>query len=86
MQRLLILGLVLCLIVAVVPLGAQTTAGSIVGTVTDPSGAIIAGAAITITNMGTNIAVKTTTDSSGEYVRDAARSRQVFGSCGGYGI
>jgi hypothetical protein len=68
MQRSLLLGLVLCLIVAVVPLGAQTTAGSIVGTVTDPSGAIIAGAAITITNMGTNIAVKTTTDASGEYV------------------
>jgi hypothetical protein len=56
--------LVLCL----APLGAQTTAGSIVGTVTDPSGAIVAGAAITITNMGTNIAVKTTSDSSGEYV------------------
>ncbi len=50
------------------PLGAQTTAGSIVGTVTDPSGAIVAGATVTITNMGTNIAVKTTSDSSGEYV------------------
>jgi hypothetical protein len=50
------------------PIGAQTTAGSIVGTVTDPSGAVIAGAGITITNMGTNIAVKTTTDASGEYV------------------
>src|SRR6202050_4892345 len=56
--------LVLCL----APLGAQTTAGSILGTVTDPSGAIVAGATVTITNMGTNIAVKTTSDSSGEYV------------------
>jgi hypothetical protein len=56
--------LVLCL----APLGAQTTAGSIVGTVTDPSGAIVAGATVTITNMGTNIAVKTTSDSAGDYV------------------
>src|SRR5579862_4816271 len=37
-------------------------------TVTDPSGAVIAGANITITNMGTNIAVKTTTDTAGEFV------------------
>ena len=68
MQRLLVLGLGLCLIASLAPLGAQTTAGTIVGTVTDPSGAIIAGASITITNMGTNIAVKATTDASGEYV------------------
>jgi len=60
--------LVLCLIASLSPLGAQTTAGSIVGTVTDPTGAIIARAAVTITNMGTNIAVKTTTDAAGEYV------------------
>src|SRR5271170_4436580 len=62
------LGLVVMLAVCLVPLGAQTTAGSIVGTVTDPSGAIVAGATVTITNIGTNIAVKTTSDSSGEYV------------------
>src|SRR5579862_6125161 len=68
MQRLFILGLVLCLIASFSPLSAQTTAGSIVGTVTDPSGAVIAGANITITNMGTNIAVKTTTDTAGEFV------------------
>src|SRR5262249_39138067 len=40
----------------------------IVGSVTDPSGGVIAGAAITVTNMDTNIAVKATTDSSGNYV------------------
>jgi hypothetical protein len=68
MQRLLVFGLVTCLIASLAPLGAQTTAGSIVGTVTDPSGAIIGGATVTITNMGTNIAVKTTTDTAGEYV------------------
>jgi len=68
MHRLCTLRLALSLIAVVLPLGAQTTAGSIVGTVTDPSGAVIAGAAITVTNIGTNIAVKTTTDSAGEYV------------------
>src|SRR5579872_244430 len=49
-------------------LNAQTTTGSIVGTVTDPSGAVIGGAAITITNIGTNISVKTTSDSAGNFV------------------
>ena len=68
MHRLRKLGLVMCLFSAVVPLSAQTTAGSIVGTVTDPSGAVISGASITITNMGTTIAVKATTDTAGDYV------------------
>jgi len=68
MYRQYVVGLALTLILAVAPLSAQTTAGSIVGTVTDPSGAIIAGATVTITNLGSNIAVKTTSDSSGEYV------------------
>ena len=47
---------------------AQTNVGSIVGTVTDSSGAVVPNAAVTLTNMGTNIAVKTTTNGSGEYV------------------
>jgi hypothetical protein len=68
MQKLHIFTLAFCLNASLSPLGAQTTAGSIVGTVTDPSGAVVAGATITITNMGTNIAVKTTTDAAGDYV------------------
>src|SRR5260370_37995328 len=35
---------------------------------TDASGGVIAGASITITNMDTGIAVKTTTDNTGTYV------------------
>ena len=68
MQKLHFLAVVLCLVASLVPLGAQTTAGAIVGTVTDPSGAVIGGAAITVTNMDTNISVKTTTDQAGNYV------------------
>jgi hypothetical protein len=60
--------ILLCLAIFLAPVYAQTTSGAIVGTVTDPSGAIIGGATVTITNMGTNISVKTTSDASGEYV------------------
>jgi hypothetical protein len=68
MRKVDVFGLLLCLIVVLVPLTAQTTTGSIVGTVTDPSGAIIAGATVTVTNQGTNIALKATTDPAGNYV------------------
>src|SRR5712692_2320342 len=68
MRRFHVFGLLLCLIISWVRLGAQTTTGSIVGTVTDPSGAVIGGATVTITNVDTGIAVKTSTDSTGNYV------------------
>jgi len=45
---------------------AQTNRGGIAGTVTDPSGAIIPGAAVAITNLGTNQTQKTATSGSGE--------------------
>jgi len=68
MQRLHVAGILLCLIASLAPLGAQTTSGAVVGTVTDPSGAVIGGASITVTNVDTSISVKATTDASGEYV------------------
>ena len=47
---------------------AQTTStGSIVGTVTDQSGAVVSGAKVTITNLGTNQTAIFTTTSSGLY-------------------
>ncbi len=48
---------------------AQTSisTGGIVGTVTDPSGAVIGGAKVSITNVGTNQAMTVTTTSSGLY-------------------
>ncbi len=68
MQRLFVAAVVLCLTISLAPISAQTTAGAIVGTVSDPSGAIIAGATITVTNMDTNISVRATTDQTGNYV------------------
>jgi hypothetical protein len=46
---------------------AQSTHGSIVGTVTDESGAVVPGAAITVTNAGTNTARTVVTNEAGYY-------------------
>ncbi len=47
---------------------AQETTGSITGTVTDPAGAVVPGAAVTITNQGTQVVTETQTGSAGAYV------------------
>jgi hypothetical protein len=46
---------------------AQVQYGQITGTVTDPSGAAIANAKVTVTNPATNLSISTTTNSSGNY-------------------
>jgi hypothetical protein len=46
---------------------AQTTTASVRGTVTDASGAVVAGANVTVTNVGTGVATNTVTNSSGLY-------------------
>jgi carboxypeptidase family protein len=48
-------------------LRAQETA-DVVGTVTDASGAVVPGATVTLTNIGTNISQTAPTNSSGDYV------------------
>ena len=67
-MRMSVLRLVVFVLCSMAPVFAQTTTGSIVGTVTDPSGAVVSNAAVTVTNMDTNISTRTTTDSSGNYV------------------
>jgi len=52
---------------ALYPTYAQSTSGTIMGTVTDTSGAIIPGATVTIHNAVSGLARTTTTDSSGHY-------------------
>ena len=49
------------------PLGAQVDTGSILGTVSDTSGASVHGATVTLTNEGTNASLATTTGSDGTY-------------------
>lgn len=46
---------------------AQIDSGTIVGVVRDPSGAVIPGASITVTNKNTGVTNKATTDSAGNY-------------------
>jgi len=46
---------------------AQVQNGQLTGTVTDPTGAAIANAKVTVTNQATNLSVSTTTNASGNY-------------------
>jgi len=62
----IILSLTLILLFAVVA-SAQTFRGTILGTVTDPNGAVVAGAKITIKNTSTGLERTTTTDDAGNY-------------------
>jgi hypothetical protein len=58
--------LALCLIVSL-PLHAQVTGATISGTITDASGAVIAGAEVSVRNTDTGIIRNTTADSAGFY-------------------
>src|SRR6185437_5455480 len=49
------------------PCSGQTTTGSIAGTVSDPTGAVVPNAAVSATNVSTGVASRTTADSSGHY-------------------
>jgi carboxypeptidase family protein len=66
---LLVLLAVLVLLPLAPPLFAQTTVGTggIVGTVSDPSGAVLVGAKVTITNVATGQVINLATNSSGAY-------------------
>jgi len=59
--------LLLILFLAEVTLLAQTPTGMIVGTVTDPTGAVISSAAITIVNRATGLTRTSTTNPDGSY-------------------
>jgi hypothetical protein len=67
-KRVLLFALLVAL-AAIIPLQAtaQTFYGSIVGTVTDNSGAVVPGASVTVTNLGTNEARTVKSNGAGEF-------------------
>ena len=62
----LCLALTVCLSLSVI-LSAQGTGGRILGRVSDPSGAVLAEAKVTLVNEATNVSRDTTTNTSGDY-------------------
>src|SRR6516225_6427728 len=71
-------GLVALISVAVA--WAQTPTGEILGTVLDPTGAVVSGAVITITNTSTGVERKLATNSAGVYTAPAPVSRYLHGA------
>lgn len=64
-----ILGLA-CLLLLPLAAMAQGVSGRILGTITDPSGAVVANAAITVTNIDTGVVTKSVSNNSGQYLVD----------------
>jgi outer membrane receptor protein involved in Fe transport len=69
---------ILCilLLAAAGPVFCQLDRGTITGVVTDPSGAVIADAKITVVNTDTNASLATSTTASGDYTLPAVRLGQ----------
>jgi hypothetical protein len=68
-----LLVLVVSAVASILPLHAQVDTGSITGTVTDQSGAVVNGAKVTLTNEGTGAALSLTTGSDGSYTFSPVR-------------
>jgi len=66
MSKLCYGALVICITIAAVPLGAQNF-GEITGTVTDATGAVVSGAAVTVTSATTNQVRRAVTNETGNY-------------------
>jgi hypothetical protein len=62
-----VLGLVVALCLLPAALAAQAVTGTILGTITDTSGAAVPGATVTLTNQGTGLMRTVVTDNAGEY-------------------
>ena len=72
-QSHVIFAFLLLLAAAAAPAFAQGTASRVTGTVTDPAGAVVEGATVSLTNEGTNVTFTTTTTDSGTYVFDSVQ-------------
>ena len=65
------LGAVFCLLLVAGRSYAQTSRGALTGTITDSSGGVVPNASVTITQVGTNVSRKTTSNQVGVYRFDA---------------
>jgi hypothetical protein len=70
MRKFLMLGLALSLALIAATAQAQVTTGTVKGVVTDPNGAVVPGAKVTITRKSTSEAKETTTSDSGNFQFD----------------
>jgi hypothetical protein len=59
----------LCFIISVANVQAQATFGNLIGTVTDPAGAVVANAKVTVTSLDRGTVVTTATNESGNYTQ-----------------
>ncbi|MDQ3214341.1 MAG: carboxypeptidase-like regulatory domain-containing protein, partial [Acidobacteriota bacterium] len=66
--RALALAAAVCFVLVPSISDAQTVAGQISGRVTDTSGGVLPGVAVTLTNMNTGLVVERVTDDNGQYV------------------
>ena len=60
------------------PALAQTIFGTILGRVTDPSGAILPNVVVTITNQGEGISREVRTDAQGNYLAENQKGRSIY--------
>lgn len=93
-----LISLVVLLVVAILTVDsgahAQSVRGSLAGNVTDPTGAVIAGAQISVKNTSTGISLDTTSTSAGSYrfpelplgTYDVSASAQGFGAQVQHGV
>ena len=73
-KRVVLVVVALCCLFALTPsvlLSQSATSGVVTGAVTDPTGAVVPSATVTLIQQGTNVTQTTTTDSSGRYILNA---------------
>ena len=62
-----VLGVALAMLACVLSAHAQVTSGNVRGVVTDPNGAVVPNAKVTITQKSTNVSTNAQTTSAGEF-------------------
>ncbi len=88
-KRVVLVVVALCCLFALTPsslFSQSSTTGAVTGVVTDPTGSVVPGATITLTQQDTNATQSTSTDSSGRYLFPAASPGTYTLKCTGKGF